>query len=315
MSELILNKKTVCAIIVTYNRKFLLKRTLKHILEQTIKINTIIIIDNDSKDGSREFINNHFASKFSDAAIDFNWVRLSQNQGGAGGFRRGVQEFIKTNCNLAWLMDDDGFPDKKCLEILLEKSDCYSFIGPIVLSDKDADYLAFPLRLPFHLKSINKRSELDNTSDVIKDCVLPFNGTLISRSVVQRIGFPDSKFFIWGDEIDYLERARKSGASIFTCSKAFFYHPRPDKLGESMLFGLLRFNNPSSNLKLYCYCRNNFFNKKLYQGRLTAFCFVLKVFWFYLFTKPSVSNFRIALAAFYHACLNDFDRHSKYLGK
>ena len=44
------------------------------------------------------------------------------------------------------------------------------------------------------------------------DVVIPFNGVLIRRELVERIGLVREEFFIWGDDVEYLWRARKAGA-------------------------------------------------------------------------------------------------------
>ena len=42
---------------------------------------------------------------------------------------------------------------------------------------------------------------------VIRDVVIPFNGVLVTRELVERIGLPRAEFFIWGDDVEYLWRA------------------------------------------------------------------------------------------------------------
>lgn len=308
------NSKAVCAVIVTYNRKKLLKRCLEHVLKQKYKVRQIIIIDNNSSDNSKEYIINYFSDFFSSSDIKFYWKRLEKNLGGAGGFSAGVEEFCNTECDFVWLMDDDGFPDYHCLETLIKNSNSRVFIGPIVLSDQDKIHLAFPLRLPSSLKVIDKLTDLglDWRSTKLSDVVLPFNGTLISRDIVEQIGLPDPKYFIWGDEVDYTERARNVEAEISTICEALYFHPKSCNLGNPMFFGVLRFNDPSNDLKLYCYCRNNVANKKKYRGLLQAIMFACKTFWYYCFTHPSPLKLKISIVATYHGLINDFTKHLKY---
>ena len=46
----------VCAVIVTFNRKILLMRTLTALYAQTRPVDTILIIDNASSDGTPELL-------------------------------------------------------------------------------------------------------------------------------------------------------------------------------------------------------------------------------------------------------------------
>ena len=43
-----------------------------------------------------------------------------------------------------------------------------------------------------------------------------FNGALIRTEVFYKIGIPDVKFFIRGDEVDFLSRVKKAGLKYGT---------------------------------------------------------------------------------------------------
>ena len=47
--------------------------------------------------------------------------------------------------------------------------------------------------------------------------------------MVSTIGFPDGRFFIKGDETDYVIRAKKAKAFIATDIDSTYYHPKPFK--------------------------------------------------------------------------------------
>lgn len=304
----------VCAAIVTFNRKFLLERCIVNLLEQTSPISQILVVDNHSSDGSFQYIKRKFDSIFKKKNITFKWVRLKENLGGAGGFNKAVEHFLFSNEEFLWLMDDDGYPEKDALTqlLLFANGDC--FIGPIVLSDRDGRHFSFPLRIPNSIKMLDTVDDIPPSLREIKGTVLPFNGTLISRELILKIGLPDGRYFIWGDEIDYMERARRSRAYISTITAAKFFHPKAKNLGSPMFFNLLRFNDTDSKIKLYCYCRNNFVNQRKYRGFYRALFFVGKVFWFYSITSPSASKLKIARTAIFHAVVNNFSQHKKYLG-
>ncbi|WP_304625182.1 glycosyltransferase family 2 protein [uncultured Parasutterella sp.] len=309
-----MSERTVCAAIVTYNRKCLLERCLKNILSQDYSVSRIIIVDNHSSDGSKEYIFQRLFQRICQLKIYFSWIRLSENLGGAGGFNKAVEIFMtEGDEDFLWLMDDDGFPEKHTLAELVSHADDDVFIGPIVLSDADKTTFSFPLRLPNSLKVIESLHDIPSNTVLIDKVVLPFNGTLISRKVISKIGLPDKSYFIWGDEIDYTERARNIGAKIFTVAAALYFHPKTQKIGVPMCFGLLRYNDPDSYLKLYCYCRNNFVNKRKYRGVIVAFLFVAKTLWYYSLTCPSFHKLKICLRAFLDGLIGDFSRHKKYL--
>jgi rhamnopyranosyl-N-acetylglucosaminyl-diphospho-decaprenol beta-1,3/1,4-galactofuranosyltransferase len=303
-------KMQVCAVVVTYNRKELLLRCLNAIGRQSLLPEHVIVVDNASTDGSQNFIEERWQKE----SISLTWLRLAVNEGGAGGFHEGIKHALSTGCNFIWLMDDDGFPEDLCLERLLNYADKESFIGPIVLSDNDRSTFAFPLRLPHQLTLIkNKNDSYISSHAFIPGALLPFNGVLLPSEIVGKVGLPKKEFFIWGDEIEYTNRIKVAGFKVALVSDAEFYHPADGKKAESMFFGKLNFNDPASDLKLYCMCRNSSYNWLHYRGFIFAGAYIGKVLWFYTFTRPSLRKLRIVVRAIFHGITNDFTKHRQYL--
>lgn len=49
---------------------------------------------------------------------------------------------------------------------------------------------------------------------IIEGAANPFNGTLISKELVDAIGYPNPDFFIKGDEVNYKQRAFDAGPML-----------------------------------------------------------------------------------------------------
>ena len=74
--------KKVNIVVVTFNRKELLLRLLKRLVEQSFQPNKIIVIDNASTDGTPDYV-----SEFVSAHEQLiHYCRLKTNTGGSGGF-------------------------------------------------------------------------------------------------------------------------------------------------------------------------------------------------------------------------------------
>ena len=109
--------KRIACIVVTYNRKELLFNCIQHICNQSYRPETIYVIDNASTDGTLEM-----ADKMKKIAqgLNFKYVRLEKNLGGAGGFYTGLKMAHESGkFDAYWVMDDDGIPEKNCLKQLL----------------------------------------------------------------------------------------------------------------------------------------------------------------------------------------------------
>lgn len=309
--------KKVIAVVVTYNRPFLLCRCLNAINDQTQKPEHIIVIDNNSKDDCQEIFNKFICENKILFNIPISWIKLEQNIGGAGGFSKGIQEACKLNADYIWLMDDDGYPEKDCLRILLLSSGPHLFIGPLVLDDKDKNKFSFPLRLSGTLKTIRDKVEFNkifhSDKSLILGILLPFNGVLLPTHNIENIGLPIKDFFIWGDEVEYTKRFLKKGGKIGIVKNALFFHPSYNKLGSKMLWGLLSYNDPDSEIKLYCYCRNKIYISKFYREPILGFAFALKTVFFFSITKPSIKKLRLAFSAMWDGFKGDLTKHKKWL--
>lgn len=304
--------KSVCAVVVTYNRKTLLLDCLEALKKQSRSLEHIVVINNASQDGTVEYL---CENGWSDSE-QFTLITLPNNQGGAGGFYAGLEFCCQKNFDYIWLMDDDGYPSANCLEKLTAYASDNCYIGPVVLDTKTQDKLSFALRIPNSIQVIDSYSELPNEftrNNIIPNIVLPFNGTLIATKLVKEMGLLRKEYFIWGDDKEYTIRASKFNASILTVVDAIFYHPAESSSSTSMFFGKLRFNYTASSLKLYCFCRNAIDTFKQHYGLIHVLAFWAKTTWFFTFTKPSISKLLFTWRAMWHGFIGDFSHHREYL--
>jgi rhamnopyranosyl-N-acetylglucosaminyl-diphospho-decaprenol beta-1,3/1,4-galactofuranosyltransferase len=143
--------------------------------------------------------------------------------------------------------------------------------------------------------------------------VIPFNGVLVTRALVERIGYPRAEFFIWGDDHEYRLRAEAAGARIATVVDAVVRHPSVGDLGTPMMFGRTTYNHTPSDLKHYCMARNNTLNLRTYRGWPHVLLFWLKTVWFYLVTKPRPRRIVMSARAAAAGLRGDFSGHERYL--
>jgi rhamnopyranosyl-N-acetylglucosaminyl-diphospho-decaprenol beta-1,3/1,4-galactofuranosyltransferase len=148
---------------------------------------------------------------------------------------------------------------------------------------------------------------------LLPDIVIPFNGVLMTRELVNRIGLVREDFFVWGDDVEYLWRAREHGARVATVVAARFLHPATDDLGTPMAFGRTTYNHSPSDLKHYCMARNNIVNLREYRGPAHVAAFVAKTLWFYSFTRPDRSRLRLSLEAMRDGWRGRFTGHERFL--
>jgi rhamnopyranosyl-N-acetylglucosaminyl-diphospho-decaprenol beta-1,3/1,4-galactofuranosyltransferase len=297
------------AVVVTFNRLTLLQRLVAR-LGEVPGLDGVLVVDNASTDGTAEWL----AATSTAGPYALRGRSLATNRGGAGGFHDGLEWAVEEGADLVWLMDDDGLPDPDCLATLLQHRDL-DFWGPLVVDEDDADRLVFPIRLPGRTRVVHQLDDVRSSSREgrLDGIVIPFNGVLVTRDLVERIGLPREEFFIWGDDHEYRLRAEKAGARIATVVDATVRHPSVGDLGRPMAFGRTTYNHSPSDLKHYCMARNNIVNLRDYRGWPHALAFVLKTLWFYVFTQPSLSRLRLSAEAMRAGLAGDFEGHRRFL--
>ena len=91
------------SVIVTFNRKEMLVKSLERFLNQDSKPQRIIVVDNASTDGTDQLMQ----EKYGDNSV-IKYVRLAKNVGGAGGFNHGLREAVKEDVDWISIADDDA---------------------------------------------------------------------------------------------------------------------------------------------------------------------------------------------------------------
>ena len=190
----------IAAVVVTFNRKALLLECLAGLLAQSRPVDRIFLIDNASTDGTREALEG--AGFLSHPLIEY--VPMATNTGGAGGFHHGLKVAFEAGYDWFWLMDDDVEPLPGGLADLLsfsERSGC------IHGRRREADGSPNVWGETFDPRRVLTRPIADplftagQESQAIS--VACFEGMLIAREVVERIGYPDASFFIALDDTYY----------------------------------------------------------------------------------------------------------------
>lgn len=190
----------MCAVVVTYNRAAMLERCLAALAAQTRPVDTVLVVDNASTDGTAELV----SGRFPHAEL----VRLPQNVGGAGGFHHGLREAHARGFTWAWLMDDDTFAEPGALEALLDGGARVSGRAPLVLASQVRwkDGTLHPMNLPVP----RWRAPEEIAAGIADGLVALRNATFVSVLVrceaVDRFGLPLAHYFIWTDDVEYTSR-------------------------------------------------------------------------------------------------------------
>lgn len=197
--------ETVFAVVLTYNRKDLLRRCLDAIYAQSRPCDGVLVIDNGSSDGTEQML-------LDTPRANLKCFVLSHNIGASGGFNAGFRLAYQHGADFVWMMDDDVIPAEDALQQLLDAdrllerqgiarsfllSTAYTESGLITNSpDLDMrrnriDYEDWPRTLAFGLVPVRRGT---------------FVSILVPRATIAEHGLPIASMFIWGEDTEYTLR-------------------------------------------------------------------------------------------------------------
>ena len=248
----------VAIVITTYARRELLRVLLTSIREMSVQPSAIYIIDNEDSPETKAISEEFSVTEY---------VGMKENTGGAGGFSKGIELAYENGHEWLWVMDDDVAVEKDALERL----SVWAADAEKALSE-GADFSATPT--VFQCRKINwdgdvfywqyhfwnklgipnpvapsKFKEGETSREMNTMC---FEGSLINRSVVERIGLPDARFFIYWDDTIYGYLASKV-TKMLVVNEIVMRRTRELK---NVKIGHVRKLNSTSNLSRYHIMRN-----------------------------------------------------------
>ena len=256
----------IIAVIVSYNRKKLLKEALEHLLhQQNVKFD-ILIIDNASTDGTKEYIVDYLQKD------NILYHNTGANLGGAGGFSLGVKMGVEKGYDYVWIMDDDTMVTENALDELLKAKEILKGNFGFLCSDvRWIDGSACAMNVPnIDENWIQDSAYLENGIVKVKQC--SFVSCFLPSRVVKKVGLPIKEFFIWGDDAEYTKRISLQYPCYFVARSKVIHkmlsNTPTDIVAESS-DRLFRYN--------YAY-RNMYYVKKLEGGKLNMLLFYYQTF-------------------------------------
>lgn len=233
----------ICVLIVTYGDRWLLLKQILNSVMSLEPVSSIVVVDN----ASAYSVQDH-CKKLQDHRIKV--ITNTENKGSAGGYKVGMEHFINhTNADFIWLLDDDNLPHDDALKQLLDawqnNSDAL----------KPGQHALFSLRLDrkqhlniargenanryyrvlnsfmgFNLFQIPFNQYYKFRDKFRKDRPLkaravmpyvPYGGLFLHRYLLQKIGYPNERFFLYADDSEYTYRITQSGGTIWliSCSR------------------------------------------------------------------------------------------------
>lgn len=209
----------ISIVIVTYNRLNKLNKALDCYDDLTTKPQNIIVVNNNSSDGTKNYLEKWLKIP---SSYQKHVLNLQENKGGSGGFFEGQKYALGLNSDWVMLADDDAYPQKDLLEqfntfVSTHKTNYISAICSTVLhpdgsiDTKHRSYYRlikglFYERWPSDITDYNKEwFEID---------YLSFVGCFIKTEALCKVGLVNPEFFIYSDDTEHSIRLKKAGKIV-----------------------------------------------------------------------------------------------------
>ena len=214
MKEMNQRASNIGVIVVTYNRLEKLKKALNAYAGQNLLPKYVLIVDNASSDGTREFLD---VWKEKEEYFDKIVLSLDSNGGGSGGFYAGEKEAVSLHADWIMLADDDAYPEADYIEGMQNFIDSHNcsqvsaICGIVVERGKVSLNHRGHLRKLGILRYQNKLKPEELKEDKIDVDVISYVGITISMDKLKKAGFVNPGYFIWNDDVEHCMRLRKFG--------------------------------------------------------------------------------------------------------
>ncbi|WP_133493091.1 glycosyltransferase [Alcanivorax sp. 24] len=214
---------SLVAVVVTYNRLEHLKVAVSALEQQ--RCDAIVVVDNCSTDGTREWL---WQREGESGRLDV--VLAPRNLGGAGGFELGFGHAL-SRYRPDWLVcfDDDAYPMPGSFQAFLESDldGIDAAAAAVYFPDGRICEMNRPSLNPFwHLprfirtvlgggrKGFHIDDEAYQAEQPVRIDSTSFVGFFVRKEMVERIGLPEGRLFIYGDDVLYTLMISRAGGRI-----------------------------------------------------------------------------------------------------
>jgi GT2 family glycosyltransferase len=226
----------ISVIVVNWNGKPFLETCLGALRRQTFRDFEVILVDNDSRDGSLEYVRSNFP--------EVTLIALSENRGFTGGNIAGWEQ---SHGDLIALLNNDTEAHPHWLEEIRKANlgfpQAGSFASKMLLFDDRAriDNCGFDLT-PAGLTIDLGRDEQDGPAwaahrNVFGACA---GAGVYRRNMLKDVGFLDDRFFMVYEDVDLGFRSQLHGYGCVFVPAAIVYHrlgaTRKENAGQNVFF-------------------------------------------------------------------------------
>jgi hypothetical protein len=213
----------IAVLILNWNGREIISQCLDSLKNVSHPHFDVIIVDNNSSDGSQEYLSSHYPY----VHVIYN----KENLGFPEGNNVGIRWALKEGYEYVLLLNYDTTVEPDFLEKLIvvaESNPALGIVGPRIRYFSqpskvwsNGGYLDSRTGRPFHITNHQENGfgEKARGVDWISGCAL-----LVKKGVIEKIGLLDPDYFFGTEDTDWCIRAKKAGFEIALVPDSVVYH-------------------------------------------------------------------------------------------
>lgn len=283
-------KRKIISVVLNWNGKYDTSAcvdSLKNIKDDNFK-HEIVVVDNDSKDRSVEFLSKKFPS--------LKILKNVSNLGFAGGNNRGINYALKNGADYIFILNNDTTVAPDIFKFLLSacRDEKAGIVGPKIYFSPGREFHKNRYKVSERGKVIwfagglidwanvigshrgvdeVDTGQYDNASppDFMSGCAM-----FIPREIFEKVGLFDENYFLYLEDADLSHRVRKKGFKLIFEPKSIVWHKNAASQGGS-----------GSKLQDYYITRNRLYFGLKYVPVRAKIALLREAFSIFLTTKRS----------------------------
>lgn len=233
----------VGVVVLNFNGKDCLSRCLASLQNLKYERFFIVVVDNDSTDGSYEAAKQKFPK--------CSFLPQNENRGFAAGMNSGIALALARGADWVWIFNNDAWAEENTLSNLMTAATLHpegGLLSPwIINSQRESLWFGKGHVDWLRMRVVHDRpTKEEQKKDAYPSQFLTGCAMLISKKLITQVGALDERFFLYYEDADLSLRARQAGFSLLVVPSARVFHAEqsqksPKKLYFLVFSGLLFF--------------------------------------------------------------------------
>lgn len=217
---------SVAVVIINWESYDEVKSCIESLKRSALPFYRIIVVDNGSKDGSAERLEQELKSDEQIALL-----RNPTNLGFAAGMNVGIRYALSMNCDYVFILNNDASIDPNCVKILVAESERLQagIAGPRIFYTDYANkiwqgggyfsYFKAGVLNPEKNKFLPVKTNGPVVVDFVTGCAM-----LVSTEVFKKLGLYDEAYFFYTEDLDFCLKAGREHVKVLFVPEAQAYH-------------------------------------------------------------------------------------------